>query len=362
MHTHLFSILIPAYNAGATIEQSIRSALFQTETNLEVLVVNDGSTDDTEAKALAWQQADPRVRYWRQENAGPGAARNRGLDQCRGDYVLYLDADDWIEPDYLEQVGKLLDEQPEDIIVSGYVYDFFERGTHVSSLRIVPEPVKKTGTQEVIRWIPALDEQRIFAYSCGKVYRRALIEEIGLRFGDSRFGEDYEFNLRFFEHVKNLRVTDRAWCHYQKINGESLTSVNNQAYYETGMRRYTLQQALLEKYGCLDEVTQRQMANVHMKTLLAAIVRSQSGSTFGDCRRFVRALLKDPVNRQAVRYGGGNGLTGKFCLTVLGTRSVTLTQLLGGAVGFSQQHLTGIYRKLIAGAHPSGRKGSESNE
>lgn len=356
MQTRMFSILVPAYNAESTIEQALRSALAQTETNIEVLVVDDGSTDATEARVLALQREDSRIRYRYQENAGPGAARNTGLENCTGDYIIFLDADDWIEPDYLEQVSRLLDARPADVVVSGYVYDFYRQGKYVSSSRVVPEPTQKSGTREVIRWIPVLDEQRSFSYVWGKVYRAELIRNYGLRFGSSRFGEDYAFNLQFFEYVQQLCVVDCAWCHYQKINSMSLTSVSNRSYYPIGMERYALQRALLERYGCLDAEAQRQMANVHLKTLLAAIVRSRADSTPREHRRFLRQLLDDPANRQAMALSGGNGLAGQACALVLRSRSVLLAWLLGAAVGFSQQHLSGILRSL------AGRRRSETNE
>jgi hypothetical protein len=103
-----FSVVIPAYNAADTLEEAIDSVLAQTRPDFEVIVVDDGSTDDTAAIAAGY--ADPRVRVYSQQNAGPSAARNRGIAQAVGEYVSSLDSDDLWLPDYLAEMGRALEE------------------------------------------------------------------------------------------------------------------------------------------------------------------------------------------------------------------------------------------------------------
>ncbi len=104
------SIIIPNYNHGDYLPQAIESALAQTYPHVEVIVVDDGSTDHS-AQVLA-RYAD-RVRCIHQENAGLSAARNTGLGMARGDYIALLDADDMLEPDYLQTLVPVLEENPE---------------------------------------------------------------------------------------------------------------------------------------------------------------------------------------------------------------------------------------------------------
>lgn len=110
------SIVIPCRNAGAFLGEAVRSALEQTRDDLEILVVDDGSTDAETLRVLK-ESSWPRTRVFRQEGAGPAAARNRAIAEATGEYVLPLDADDLIEPMYVAKAAAVLDAQPDVGIV-----------------------------------------------------------------------------------------------------------------------------------------------------------------------------------------------------------------------------------------------------
>lgn len=119
-NTPLVSIIIPAYNTAQYIHRAIGSALRQTHTNIEALVIDDGSTDDTLRVAEAFAAKDKRVRVFHQENAGVSVARNLGIHEAKGEYLVFLDSDDWLED---EAVEILLDAQvkyPDKLVMGNY--------------------------------------------------------------------------------------------------------------------------------------------------------------------------------------------------------------------------------------------------
>src|SRR5215471_3318452 len=102
------SVIIPAYNASATLAATVESLLAQTFPHWEALIVDDGSDDDTVAVAESFGERDPRIRIIRQSHQGVSSARNTGIAQARCEWLLFLDADDWISPRHLERLtGKL---------------------------------------------------------------------------------------------------------------------------------------------------------------------------------------------------------------------------------------------------------------
>ena len=105
----LVSVVVPVFNAEKHLGQALDSLLAQTHGNLEVICVDDGSTDGTPQLLADYASRDGRVRIFNQENAGPGVARNRGIERARGDYLYFLDADDWCDPSLLEKAVALLE-------------------------------------------------------------------------------------------------------------------------------------------------------------------------------------------------------------------------------------------------------------
>jgi len=132
------SVIIPAYNAAATLSQTIASVLAQTDPDFEIVVVDDGSIDQTWDCLQAWAARDARVRPFRFANGGQAIARNRGLAQARGQWIAFLDADDWWTPDKLAAQKAALAANPQAALAyswTDYVDDrapFSHRGSYVS--------------------------------------------------------------------------------------------------------------------------------------------------------------------------------------------------------------------------------------
>lgn len=101
-HQHVVSILVPIYNAETYLSQCIESILGQTCANLQVILIDDGSIDNSYAICKEYVKLDTRVELYHQENQGVAITRNNLLEKVRGDYVLFIDADDWVEPDMVE--------------------------------------------------------------------------------------------------------------------------------------------------------------------------------------------------------------------------------------------------------------------
>ncbi len=115
------SVVIPAWNAAATIAETLASLQAQHFRNWEAVVIDDGSTDDTSLVAAGFAASDARISIVRQASSGAALARNRGLELIKHPWVLFLDADDWILPEHLERLATLLDSSPEaDAAVCGW--------------------------------------------------------------------------------------------------------------------------------------------------------------------------------------------------------------------------------------------------
>lgn len=123
--TEKITVIVPVYNVENYLNKCLDSIISQTYKNIEIVVVNDGSTDASGEICKEFSEMDHRILYIEQENAGLSAARNTGLDNMSGNYVTFVDLDDWIEQDYVETLYKKIVEYQADIAVGNY-YSFNE--------------------------------------------------------------------------------------------------------------------------------------------------------------------------------------------------------------------------------------------
>lgn len=207
------SVIIPAFNAADYISRAVQSVLVQTRLADEIIVVDDGSTDDT--YALVARFGAP-VRLIAQANRGVSAARNRGLDSAHGDYVLFLDADDEILPRSLELLGRYLDEHSEaDAVYSdGYFIDSSGR------------PIMRFSEHRAGNFTGRILDQMvlyanlIIAKSC--LYRLGCLTDHGFRFDEElAIAEDWDFNIRLSQFA-NFGYIDKPTALYRMV-GHGLT-------------------------------------------------------------------------------------------------------------------------------------------
>ena|GEM_PF-6568812 len=124
----LISIIIPAYNTAPYIHRAIGSSLRQTHKNIEIIIVDDGSTDDTLRVANYFAGTDSRIRVFTQKNAGVSAARNHGIDKAKGEYIYFLDSDDWLEDDAIELLLNAQSEHPDELICANQCWEVTIKG------------------------------------------------------------------------------------------------------------------------------------------------------------------------------------------------------------------------------------------
>jgi len=202
--------VMPAYNTARFIEAALDSARRQTVADIEILVVDDGSTDATAAIAMRAASRDPRVRVMCQTNHGVSAARNAALRAARGQYIALLDSDDVWHPGFLEAQLAILDRRPEIAIVTANA--FVLGGPHDGQpARPFPDPRPHPSAADIIA-----DETAVFIMC---VFRRAVYDTIG-GFDESKAtNEDYDYWLRAAHAGLRFLRNDRPLGQYRNHGG-----------------------------------------------------------------------------------------------------------------------------------------------
>lgn len=196
-----FSIVVPAFNAEATLEETLDAVLAQDSPDWECVVVDDGSTDRTAAIASSYTERSPRVRFISRENGGSGAAYNTGVASSVGDYVVMCSADDVLLSKHLRVVSSFIKAEPGYDIYSTNGYFWYPDGKRV----LVYPP----GTRDQVSSLSLADVLLVCFYSVGAVYRRSLFDEVG-GYRTSVYAEDYDFWLRAMANGASHRYNPAA--------------------------------------------------------------------------------------------------------------------------------------------------------
>lgn len=217
----LVSVIVPVYNSEVYLGPCLESLRRQTWPNLEILLVNDGSTDGSGALCAAAARVDRRVRFLDQPNGGVSAARNAALEAAGGDYLQFADSDDRLTPDATETLVRAAQSTGADLVISHFFRvdgeKHAQRG-HIKGERLL---TRQEFAQEMVK-APA---NYYYGALWNKLYRRSIVERQGLRFPtDVSWSEDFLFNLEYIRHVRLVAAVPKPLYYYHKRQGSLITS------------------------------------------------------------------------------------------------------------------------------------------
>lgn len=212
------SIIIPLYNAEYYIQECLDSIVHSSLTDYEIIVVNDGSTDSSVKVLTPYLSKFPSIRLINQKNSGVSIARNKGLQEARGKYVTFIDADDYINGDELKSIMTFAQFQNTDFIVTGHqrVCNNEIIGTEVlGNQRFNGDEIKRYFEKG---WVG------IFQPVWGKLYSREIIQLNNVKFrGGVKMYEDSIFNFEYMVHIKNMQLLSKVFYSYRKNQGSVTT-------------------------------------------------------------------------------------------------------------------------------------------
>ena len=234
----LVSIIVPVYKAEQWLHRCVDSILAQTMTDFELLLIDDGSPDKSGEICDEYAAKDSRVRVFHKENGGVSSARNLGLDNARGEWISFVDADDWVEVDYLAGLTEKLDA---DFIVGGCRYTTGE---------IFQLKSKYLVEKSIADFIQEYNGCCFIRAVWGKLFKKKIIDEKYLRFDEKiRVGEDTIFNKSFFVEINKTLLVERvAYNYYSEISANKYNLSLHEIDY-ISCRIQDINDRLLVKFG-----------------------------------------------------------------------------------------------------------------
>lgn len=215
---HKVSVIIPVYNSSQFLPKCLDCVLGQTYKEIEIICINDGSVDTSLSILNEYASLHENLIIIDQSNQGVSVARNTGIERASGNYVTFLDSDDYVELGYIENLVSCILNHDVDLVCSGLA-DFCDEGI-ISTIRLSPAVIELTYPKDIIGFLNTL----LNTSPVCKLYRLDLINKYNLRFKRGlSLGEDRDFNLRYFSHCQRIMISDYVGYYYRKDVEYSLT-------------------------------------------------------------------------------------------------------------------------------------------
>ncbi len=212
------SIIVPVYNAEPYLRRCLDSIQAQTVADFEVILVDDGSTDESGAICDEYAEIDSRIRVFHKENGGVAAARQQGLDESGGEYVIHADPDDWVEPKMLEMMYNEAKKNDADVVICDFYVNDLQK-----EYRVKQQPSS-------LEHLVVLSElfQHLHGSCWNKLVRRSCLERYGVNFPQNvSYCEDLSFWVSLFKHPVKIVYLSEAFYHYVQHSDSIVHSYMN---------------------------------------------------------------------------------------------------------------------------------------
>ncbi len=307
------SVIVPVYKVEKYLNRCVDSILAQTFTDFELILVDDGSPDNCPKICDEYAEKDERVGVIHKENGGVSSARNDGIDMSQGEWIMFVDSDDWIEEDMLEgMVAKIKDDV--DMVISSA--DFIGPGENEKTSATMPD--SRYLSKEIVekKFNGELPSALIDVPWC-KLYKREVIIRENIKFDISICtGEDAQFNAKYLSYIKNVETMKDSYYRYIREGNDSLSLRFYENFYQINKKVYSdiLEYAI--RTGCSEE-TQRAIKVRHMYVIFAYWTRTMTQASREIAIRYMENMSEDDFLKENLYLMGRNSkyYTGKLVAT-----------------------------------------------
>lgn len=282
------SIIIPIYNAEKYLEKCVDSVIDQKLKEIEIILVNDGSTDKSKDICDLYKNKDKRIKTINKENGGPSETRNIGLENCTGEYIGFLDADDWIEKDMLWDMYKVASQNNLDLVVSGQIIDF--ENEKYQLVKNIQEKIIIDDNEKLENTIFELCNNDMFHVVWNKLYKRELVKDKKFVI-DGMPAEDVIFNVDVFLKIQSLGIINQAYYHYIKVDSASYVTRYVPDMYKIFEMRNESFEKLFDTLGLNKNEHKQWLDKAYINGLSDCIInlyRNGSNMTFKEKKGFVK--------------------------------------------------------------------------
>jgi glycosyltransferase involved in cell wall biosynthesis len=320
---------MPVYNVEKYITKSIQSVLNQTYKDFELLVIIDGSPDNS--KEIAETFNDTRITIFEKQNGGLSDARNYGLERAKGEFIYFLDSDDWIEPNLLEDTISVFEKKDIDFVIFGYFLDEEDLEGNVISTKEVStrdiQFVKNNGDLDL-----DVNTMNILGYAWNKLYRVSFLKVNNIIFDKGvSLVEDILFNSKVYKESNTLTFIDKRLYHYINRPSESLIKTFHKNSFELYLEKSKSIESFLNAWNVANERKNRILSSVIVSGIRYCVnnlFAFKNSLTEAQKIEYIKMMLHNKETQKFINYYDAVSSFDKLYKKLISNKAVFLLYLL----------------------------------
>ncbi len=250
----LISVIVPIYNVEKQLKRCINSIINQTYKNIQILLIDDGSKDSSGKICDDFSKYDTRIVVLHQDNVGVSAARNKGIELAKGRYICFIDSDDYIEKNYIEELYQLMRDEKIDLGICDLNYKYTNKEDCWSTVGEKTINLKNVSEEIFLE----LNEKYLLYGPYNKIFKSSIIKKQKIKFiKEMSYGEDLIFNLSYLQYVKIIKTTNQTRYNYIADIDNSLANKYRADRFKTGKIIFEELYKFFEINGMLSEKSKK---------------------------------------------------------------------------------------------------------
>lgn len=342
------SVIMPVYCVPKFLGKAIESIQAQTLKEFEFLIVDDGSPDNCGEICDEYAKNDSRLKVIHKENGGAPSARNVAIDIAKGEYMYFMDSDDWAEPTMLEDMYNLAKQNDADEVVAGFYIDTYYSDTEFYTETKACES-KVYETQQAFREDAyKLFDNNLLYTPWNKLFRSEYILKNNLRYPQT-FWDDFPFNLSVLRDVEKVVVTSKPYYHFMRARAESETAKYRPEMYAKREEEHQWMIDLYKYWGIDDAKSNEMIQRRYIERVIGCIenvTNKQCTLSFSEKMAEIKKMINDPKTVNAVKVAVPHSKMMKIMLIPIKMRSTFLTYLEGTVISRVKSTNTKLFAKL----------------
>lgn len=332
MRTKKFSIIVPVYNCQDYISRCIESVLNQNTKDLELILINDGSTDSSKTMIEEYKKDSELIKVINKKNEGVSKARNIGLKEATGKYILFLDADDYLEENYIKEINEILKKYKNvELINFGFYSDVEDMEfNNLSRDEITYKDKFYKDKKSLAKDFVDLWDNTMLYNIWNKVYIKKIIDENNIKFPKSNWGEDVEFNRLYLNAIKNMYNSNKCFYHYIRERNGAATKNYKENLFEIRKNEFKEFNEYFESWNIKKDKYYEFSCRRYIERILGCIENIYcSDMNFKLRFKEIKKMINDPITREALEYTKPKSKKIKLMLIPIKLRLTLITMLMG---------------------------------